>query len=68
MTLACSRNGGSLLELRGLPPLSGGRERERRKFVSFTVELDRTGGPIGITLAEEGEAKGSDIRPIVISR
>ena len=89
------RSSGSLLELRGLPPTSNGhnggtnghcngiKERERRKFVSFTVslsfqptyisnhqvELDRTGGPIGITLAtDEGNAKSSKVGPIVISR
>ena len=33
------------------------------------VELDRTGGPIGITLAtDEGNAKSSKVGPIVISR
>ena len=33
------------------------------------VELDRTGGPIGITLAtDEGDSKGSKVGPIVISR
>ena len=94
------RSSGSLLELRGLPPTSNGhnggtnghcngsKERERRKFVSFTVriftsslriryknpdqvELDRTGGPIGITLATdegEGKTKSSKVGPIVISR
>ena len=98
-TNASFRSSGSLLELRGLPPTNGhnggtnghcngSKERERRKFVSFTVriftsslriryknpdqvELDRTGGPIGITLATdegEGKTKSSKVGPIVISR
>ena len=55
------------MELRGVPPPIG-RERERRKYVSFTVELDRTGGPLGLTLStEEGEARGPEDRPITIS-
>jgi hypothetical protein len=37
------------------PPLAARppSERERRKFVSFTVDLDRTGGPLGISLASK---------------
>jgi hypothetical protein len=31
-------------------------QRERRKFVTFTVELQRDGGPLGLTLATEGNA------------
>ncbi len=31
-------------------------KRERRKFVTFTVELQRDGGPLGLTLATEGNA------------
>ncbi|XP_023346624.1 glutamate receptor-interacting protein 2 isoform X2 [Eurytemora carolleeae] len=41
------------------------QERERKKFVSFSVELDRTGGPLGITLATD-EQKGEQ-SPIYIS-
>ena len=38
-----------------LPPLAlrPQQDRERRKFVSFTVDLDRTGGPLGISLASK---------------
>ncbi len=31
-------------------------QRERRKFVTFTVELQKDGGPLGLTLATEGNA------------
>ena len=45
-------------------------KEHRKKFVSFTVELDRSEGPIGITLATEaGEEKSatSSPPPILIS-
>ena len=55
----------SLLELRGF---SRQKEKERKKYVSFTVELDRTGGPIGITLAtEDSEDNSVKTAPILIS-
>jgi len=55
----------SLLELRGFAKQ---KERERKKYVSFTVELDRTGGPIGITLAtEDSEDNAEKVAPILIS-
>ena len=41
--------------------------RERRKFVSFTVELLREGGPLGLTLATEDDADVVPGRPIYIS-
>ena len=41
--------------------------RERRKFVSFTVELLREGGPLGLTLATEDDADIVPGRPIYIS-
>jgi C-terminal processing protease CtpA/Prc len=31
--------------------------RERRKFVTFTVDLQAEGGPLGLTLASEGNAE-----------
>ena len=48
----------NLFELRG----GGGRQREkeRKKYVSFTVELDRAGGPLGITLATEESSEGGE--------
>ena len=44
-------------------------EKERKKYVSFSVELDRSGGPIGITLATEDSSEVSDGKspPIFIS-
>ena len=50
----------NLFEMRGL-----GRpaDKERKKYVSFTVELDRSGGPIGITLATEDSSECSEARP-----
>ena len=42
----------------------------RNKFVTFTVDLQRDGGPLGLTLATEGDASasGNDRRgPIFIS-
>ena len=36
-----------------LPPANA---KERRKFVTFTVELQRDGGPLGLTLATEEAA------------
>ena len=41
--------------------------RERRKFVSFTVDLLREGGPLGLTLATEDDADVVRGRPIYIS-
>ena len=46
------------------------RLERRNKFVTFTVDLQRDGGPLGLTLATEGDAaaSGSDRRgPIFIS-
>ena len=56
----------NLFEMRGPARQT---EKERRKYVSFTVELDRSGGPIGITLATEDSSEGSEARtpPILIS-
>ena len=31
-------------------------QRQRNKFVTLTVELQRDGGPLGLTLATEGDA------------
>ena len=62
----------NLFEMRGMA--GGGRqaEKERKKYVSFTVELDRSGGPIGITLATEATEDSSECSedrppPILIS-
>jgi hypothetical protein len=38
----------------------------RNKFVTFTVDLQRDGGPLGLTLATEGDASSS-LGPIFIS-
>ena len=65
----------NLFEMRSLGGLGGpGRQadKERKKFVSFTVELDRSGGPIGITLATEATEDSSECSeerppPILIS-
>ena len=46
------------------------RMERRNKFVTFTVDLQRDGGPLGLTLATEGDASasGNDRRgPIFIS-
>ena len=46
------------------------RLERRNKFVTFTVDLQRDGGPLGLTLATEGDAaaSGNDRRgPIFIS-
>ena len=50
----------NLFDLRGFMKQT---EKERKKYVSFTVELDRSGGPIGITLATEDNSETSDGRP-----
>ena len=50
----------NLFDLRGFIKQS---DKERKKYVSFTVELDRTGGPLGITLATEDNSEKSDGRP-----
>ena len=39
--------------------------RERKKFVSFTVELQRDEGPLGLTLATEDDNEPG--KPIFIS-
>ena len=57
----------NLYDLRGIGRSNS--EKERKKYVSFTVELDRSGGPIGITLATEDNSENSDntTPPILIS-
>ena len=57
----------NLFDLRGLH-----KDKERKKYVSFSVELDRSGGPLGITLATEdtsdlGEGRTPTTPPILIS-
>ena len=46
------------------PPIGPGL-KERRKYVTFTVELQRDGGPLGLTLATEADADSPG--PIFIS-
>lgn len=48
-----------------LRPILSGQNRERQKFVTFTVELERNGGPLGLTLATEENA--ANVGPIFIS-
>ena len=50
----------NLFELRGGGGGGRQREKERKKYVSFTVELDRAGGPLGITLATEESSEGGE--------
>ena len=62
----------NLFEMRGLGGPGRQAEKERKKYVSFTVELDRSGGPIGITLATEATEDSSQCSedrppPILIS-
>ena len=62
----------NLFEMRGLGGPGRQTEKERKKYVSFTVELDRSGGPIGITLATEATEDSSQCSenrppPILIS-
>ena len=58
----------NLFDLRGLHKSSA--DKERKKYVSFSVELDRSGGPLGITLATEDTSDPGEGRtppPILIS-
>ena len=41
--------------------------KERRKFVTFTVELHRDGGPLGLTLASEGDDASAPGRSLYVS-
>ena len=51
----------NLFDLRGLHKTSV--DKERKKYVSFSVELDRSGGPLGITLATEDNSDSIEGRP-----
>ena len=51
----------NLFDLRGLHKTSV--DKERKKYVSFSVELDRSGGPLGITLATEDNSDSTEGRP-----